>query len=138
VAAIARRRRTPDPTTRALAAALGAARVIVGTGAMFATGPALRLLGFRSDDGENRALARLAGGRDVALGTLALVAVDDARRLRPITLANAAVDAADAAAFVVALVRGDGIDRAAVLGAGSASLAAVTGLWLAARVEDSW
>jgi hypothetical protein len=129
------RRESPDPTTRRMAAGLGVARMAIGAGALLATGPALRLLGFDPAGGETRALARLAGGRDVALGALALLAVDDASELRAVTLANAGVDAADAATFLTALAAHEGAERAALLGAPSALLASATGFWLAKRLE---
>jgi len=131
----ASRRRAPDSGARAVASALGGVRAALGVGALLVTGPALRLLGFDAADGRARALTRLAGSRDLALGALALVALEDARALRAITLTNAGVDAADAGTFLVALIRRDGIDRAAALGAGSATAASALGFLLAERLR---
>ena len=130
-----RRRRAPEAGVRAIAVGLGGVRAALGLAALAATAPALRLLGFDAEDGQARALTRLAGSRDLALGALALVALEDPGALRAITLANAGVDAADAGTFLIALIRRDGVDRAAVLGAGSATAASALGFLLAERLR---
>lgn len=126
-------RRRPDATSRTLAVALGAGRVAIGLGATLATGPALQALGFGETDGAGRALARMAGARDLALGALVAASAADASALRSASLACAAADAGDALVFGTALLRRDGIDRAAI-GGGAAALTA-TGLhvWIASR-----
>jgi hypothetical protein len=126
-------RRRPESIARNLAVVLGAGRVAIGLGATLATGPALRALGFSESDGAGRALARMAGARDLALGALVAASAADRSALRSASLACAAADAGDALVFGTALVRRDGIDRAAI-GGGAAALAA-TGLhvWIASR-----
>jgi uncharacterized protein DUF4267 len=116
---------------------LGLARVAFGAGALLTTRTALGLLGFTraADAPETRAVARLAGTRDVALGSFTLAALEDRRALRAVTLANACVDAADAITFAVPLAGRQGIDRAALLGASSATAASVAGFWLASRLR---
>ena len=120
---------------RQLALGLAAGRVLLGAGIWLAHKPAMKALGFDGSTGEARALARLAGTRDLAMGALALSSGDDPERLRAATRANALVDAGDALAFGIALVRRDGIDGAALRGVAAASAATVAGLWLAAEVE---
>ena len=73
-----------------------------GSGALLATRPALRGLGFAETDAAGLALGRLAGGRDVAIGLLTLAARDDPGALRAAALVAAAVDAADALTFALA------------------------------------
>jgi hypothetical protein len=117
-----------DPLGRQAALAIAAGRVGIGVGALLATGPALRALGFPPADGAARSLARLAGGRDIALGLLAIAARDDRRALRTATLVAAAVDAADAVSLGLA-----GADpatrKAGLLGSASGGSAALAGLW---------
>ena len=129
---MSRFRRRPDFPEREVARGLGALRVAVGVAALAATSEALRGLGLERG-ASARALARLAGSRDVALGALALAAAGDRRLLRAVSLVNACVDAADAATFAAPLARRQGIDRASILGVGSAAAASSVGLWLAAR-----
>jgi hypothetical protein len=47
------------------------------TNQRFATGPALRVLGFAESDAAGHALARLAGSRGIALGLLRIAAPED-------------------------------------------------------------
>jgi hypothetical protein len=106
----------------------------IGIGALLAPRPALRALGFPACEGAAATfVTRLAGGRDVALGALAFLSRDDPRAHRAICLTNACVDACDAAVSANALARREGIDRGAAVGVLSASLAAATGAWVAAR-----
>jgi hypothetical protein len=114
---------------------LGVARVAIGAAAWMAPAAGMRFLGFDPEDPQNRALARLAGTRDLALGLLALGALGEPRMMRATSLANACVDAGDATAFAIALVRREGIDRAAVMGTVSASAASAAGFWLANRLN---
>jgi hypothetical protein len=126
--------RRPDATSRAAALGLAVGRLAIGTGATLATRRALAATGFGETDGAGRALARMTGARDLALAGLVLTALDDRRRLRAATAAAAFADAADAAAFGVALARRDGIDRAGAVGVVAASAATTAGLWLHRRL----
>lgn len=129
-------RRDPaaDRLTRLLAVGLAGGRLAIGTGIWLTPGPALRGLGFDPGQAPVRALGRLAGTRDLATGALAIATLGDAAAMRRVALANAAIDAGDALTFAIALVRRDGIDRAAVGGALSAATAAAAGAVLAARL----
>lgn len=133
-----RRRSNPDAAARAVTLAVAAGRIGIGVGAMFATRPALRALGFPETDPSGRALAKLAGGRDIALGALAFAARDNREALRTACLAGLAVDAGDALSLGAAAARGEELDRAAVLGALSGATAAAAGAWAAGRLgQDS-
>src|ERR1700742_3017100 len=79
---MARRRRQPDPLARAAVLGIAGGRIAIGVGAVLATRPALKALGFEATDTSTRALARLAGGRDIAIGLLAFAARDDPAALR--------------------------------------------------------
>lgn len=117
-----------DPRARQALLAIAAGRTAIGVGALLATGPALRALGFPRPDSSGRALARLTGGRDVALGLLAFAARDDREALRAAALAGAAVDCVDALSLGLAAAAPE--TRAAGLtGFASGGAAAVTGLW---------
>ena len=129
-------RRKTDPLGRRLALTLGASRVALGVGGLFATRPTLKALGFSQTDGAGRALAKLAGGRDLGLGLLTLASRDDAAALRTITLAAAVLDGADA--FSLGLAARDGDTRRAGLGGvASGGAAAIAGLWAWRRLGDS-
>jgi hypothetical protein len=121
-------RRRSDPLARQAVLGIAAGRIAIGVGAVFATRPALRALGFAEIDTAGAALGRIAGGRDIALGLLALAARDDRRALRIAALAGAAVDAADAVTFATA-ARDPLARRAGVTGILSGSAAAITGVW---------
>jgi type IV secretory pathway protease TraF len=130
------RRGRIDPLGRRAALALGGARVGLGIGALFVTGPTLKALLFGETDSVGRALAKLAGGRDLALGLMTLALRDDAQALRTVTLAAAALDAADA--FSLGLVARDGDTRLAGLGGVvSGGGAALAGAWAWHRLGDS-
>lgn len=90
------------PRGRRLALVLGAGRLGLGVGALFATRPVLKILLFGRTDAVGESLGKLAGARDLTLGALTLAARDDAARLRTLTLTAAALDAADAIAFGLA------------------------------------
>ena len=107
---------------------IGASRIAVGAGALLTTRPALRALGFGETDAAGTALAKVLGARDLALGALTLAARDDRDALRAAALAAAALDAADAVAFSLAL--GDPETRQAGLaGVATATAAALAGAW---------
>jgi hypothetical protein len=108
--------------------AIAGGRIAIGVGALFATRPALKVLGFGETDAVGLALGRVAGGRDIALGLLALAAHDDRKALRIAALAAAAVDAADAVTFGVA-AKDPLARRAGIGGALSGSAAAIAGAW---------
>jgi hypothetical protein len=126
-----------DDLGRTALLGIAAARVAIGAGALFASRPALRALGFPQPGATANALAKLAGGRDIALGALALLARDEPALLRTTGLVAAAVDAADALTFGFAARRKDGIGQAGLLGAVSGSAAAIGGLWAAHRLRPS-
>ncbi|MCB0874645.1 MAG: hypothetical protein R2718_06150 [Solirubrobacterales bacterium] len=125
----------PDDLARLGAIAIALGRIAIGVGAAGLTRPALRALGFTDPDGATVALARLAGGRDIALGLHGLAVRDDPPELRRSVLLGAAVDAGDAAAFAVALIRGDGIDRTAAMNIPIAGSAVIAGAWVASRLS---
>lgn len=118
------------PGTLARQAVLGiaAGRLAIGVGALLATGPALKVLGFPAADTGGRALARLAGSRDIALAAFTFAARDDAAMLRNAALMAGAVDFADAVSFALA-GRDPGAGRAAAQGVASGGAATVVGLW---------
>lgn len=127
-----RRRRRPDPLARAAVLGIAAGRIGIGVGALLATRPALKVLGFDSSDTSARALARIAGGRDIALGLLTFAAREDRAALREVTAAAAAVDLGDAIVFGIA-GRDPAAGRAAVQGILSGGGAAVVGAWATRR-----
>jgi hypothetical protein len=121
-------RRRIDPLGRQTVLAIATGRIAIGLGALFATRPALKVLGFPETDAVGLALGRIAGGRDVALGLLALAAHDDRRALRIAALAGAAVDASDAITFGLA-AKDPIARRAGIGGVVSGSAAALGGAW---------
>ncbi len=123
-----RRSEKPDPLARQAVLGIAAGRLAIGVGALLATGPALKVLGFPAADTGGRALARLAGSRDIALAALTFAARDDAAALRSAALIASAVDFADAVSFAVA-GRDPAAGRAAAQGAASGGAATVVGLW---------
>jgi len=129
-----RTHRRPDPLSKLAAAGIAAGRASIGLGISFATKPALRALGFSETDASGRTLARIAGSRDLALAGLTVASLDDRNALRRVSIAAAATDAGDVVAFGLALARREGIDRAAIVGAGSAFASVVLGIWLADRL----
>jgi hypothetical protein len=128
-----RRRRKPDPLARAAVLGIAGGRIAIGVGALLATRPALRVLGFEASDTSARALARIAGGRDIALGLLTFAARDDRERLREAAAVATAVDLGDAIAFGIA-GRDPAAGRAAVQGILSGGGATVVGAWALRRL----
>jgi hypothetical protein len=128
--------RQPDRLARAGAIVVAVARIGIGAAALALTRPALRAIGFQRPGEESVALARLAGGRDIALGLHALLARDDAVRLRQLSLLGAAVDAGDAAAFGLALIGRERVDRTAWVNLPIAGSAVVAGAWVAVRLRS--
>jgi len=129
------RPKTVDARARRVALQIGASRVAIGVGALVATRPALKMLGFGHPEQAGMALAKLAGGRDVALGTLTLAAHDDARRLRTLLLVSSACDVADAVGLGLS-ARYPETRRAGLGGIVSGSAAALAGLWAYRRLGD--
>src|SRR6201996_1696320 len=128
------RRRKPDPLARAAVLGIAAGRTAIGVGALLATKPMLKALGFEASDTSTRALARIAGGRDIALGLLAFAARDDRAALREATAAAAAVDLGDALCFGIA--RPDpAAGRAAIQGLLSGAASAAVGAWAVRRLS---
>ncbi|HEV7771021.1 MAG TPA: DUF4267 domain-containing protein [Solirubrobacterales bacterium] len=123
-----RRRRKIDPLGRDTVLAIAAGRIGIGVGALLATKPALRALGFPPPDTAASSLARIAGSRDIALGLLAFAAREDREAIRTAAVVAAAVDAADALAFALA-GRDPRLRRAGISGVLSGSAAAVAGTW---------
>lgn len=128
------RSRKPDPLARTAVLGIAAGRIAIGAGALLATRPALKALGFEAADTSTRALARIAGGRDLALGLLAFAARDDRVALREATAAAAAVDLGDAICFAIA-GRDPAAGRAAVQGILSGGAAAAVGAWAVRRLS---
>jgi Domain of unknown function (DUF4267) len=126
------RRRKPDPFARAAVLAVAGGRTAIGVGALLATRPALRVLGFDASDTAARSLARIAGGRDIALGVLTFAARDDRVALREVTAVATAVDLGDAIVFGIA-GRDPAAGRAAVQGILSATTAVAIGAWATRR-----
>jgi hypothetical protein len=127
------RRNKVDAKARQVALQIGASRVAIGVGALVATRPALKALGFGEPEQTGMALAKLAGGRDIALGALTLAAHDDARRLRTLLLVSSACDVADAVGLGLS-VRHPETRRAGIGGIVSGSAAALAGLWAYRRL----
>jgi hypothetical protein len=127
------RRHKPDPLARTAVLGIAAGRTAIGVGAVLATRPALKVLGFEAADTSARALARIAGGRDIALGLLTLAGRDDRAALRNATAVAAAVDLGDAIAFGIA-GRDPAAGRAAVQGVLSGAAAAIVGAWALRRL----
>jgi hypothetical protein len=129
------RRNKVDAKARQVALQIGASRVAIGVGALVATRPALKVLGFGEPEQTGMALAKLAGGRDIALGALALAAHDDPRRLRTLLLVSSACDVADAVGLGLS-ARYPETRRAGLGGIVSGSAAALAGLWAYRRLGD--
>ena len=129
-----RRRRKPDPLARTAVLGIAAGRIGIGVGAVLATRPALKILGFDSSDTSARALTRIAGGRDIALGLLTFAARDNRAALREVAAAAAAVDLGDAILFGIA-GRDPAAGRAAVQGILSGGAAAAVGAWATRRLS---
>ncbi len=127
------RRRKPDPLARTAVLGIAAGRIAIGVGALLATRPALKVLGFEASDTSARALARIAGGRDIALGLLTFAARDDRERLRETAALATAVDLGDAICFGIA-GRDPAAGRAAVQGILSGGGATVVGAWAVRRL----
>lgn len=117
-----------------MAIGLAAGRLVIGAGIWLAPRRALTALGFDPEMAEVRTLGRLAASRDLAAGGVALAAIGDRDATRSTVLVNAAVDAGDALAFAIALVRREGSDRAALGGLLSAGLASTAAVLLARRL----
>jgi hypothetical protein len=129
-----RRRRKPDPLARAALVGIAGGRIAIGAGALLATRPALKVLGFEASDTSARALTRIAGGRDIALGLLTLAARDDRARLLEVAAVAAAVDLGDAICFGIA-GRDPAAGRAAIQGILSGGAAAAVGAWAVRRLS---
>lgn len=128
------RRRKPDPLARTAVLGIAAGRIGIGVGAVLATRPALKVLGFDASDTSARALARIAGGRDIALALLTFVARDDRVALREVAAVAAAIDLGDAIAFGIA-GRDPAAGRAAVQGILTGGAAAIVGSWALRRLS---
>jgi hypothetical protein len=126
------RRRKPDPLARAAVLGIAAGRIGIGVGALLATRPVLKVLGYDASDTAARSLARIAGGRDIAIGLLTFAARDDRIALREATAVAGAVDLGDAIVFGIA-GRDPAAGRAAVQGILSGGSAAAVSAWALRR-----
>jgi hypothetical protein len=122
-----------EALARATALELAAARVAIGVGTLFATRPALGVLGFGDTDASGSAMAKVLGARGLALGALTVASRGDRQALRAATLAGAALDAGDAVAFALA-TRDPETRRAGIGGLLAAGVAAGVGFWAARRL----
>jgi uncharacterized protein DUF4267 len=109
-------------------------RIALGLGAVLATRPGLKLLGFDPTDTSARALTRITGGRDIALGLLTIAVRDDRAHLRDAAAVTTAVDLGDAIFFGIA-GRDPAAGRAAVQGILSGGGATVVGAWAVRRLS---
>jgi hypothetical protein len=126
-------RRKPDPLARTAVLGIAAGRIGIGIGALLATRPVLKVLGFDPSDTSARSLARIAGGRDIAIGLLTFAARDDRAALREATAIAGAVDLGDAIVFGIA-GRDPAAGRAAVQGILSGGSAAAVSAWATRRL----
>jgi hypothetical protein len=105
----------------------------IGLGLLAAPELSLRALGFSEVSPAVKTLARIAGVRDFVLGGVTLAALEHPERLLSATVANAAADAGDTAAFALALR--DGERDAGLRGLAAALPATVAGIWAARRLS---
>ena len=105
----------------------------IGLGLFAAPETALRALGFTQVTPATVAVSRVAGIRDLVLGAVTLAALEDPERLGRATLANAAADAGDIAAFALALQAGE--RDAGTKGVAAAVSATTAGIWTAWRLR---
>lgn len=121
-----------------MARQLAIGRIVIGVLAMIAPALAARVFGFPAehDNGTARVMGRLFGVRDIVLGGLSLQFADDPAVARHLYRAGACVDAGDATSALVALVRRDGIDRAALGLFVIAGSATAVGIQLASAEEE--
>jgi hypothetical protein len=118
---------------RALAFALAAGRLAIGTGLWMAPTLSARLLGFGEIDARALTLARIAATRDLVIGAWQLSGVYEPERLAAASTAAAAADAGDALAFALAFRSKDrSIRRAGLRGMAAAVPAAIAGAVVAA------
>jgi len=127
------RRAETDRRARQLALGIGATRLAMGLGILFATRPALRALRFGETDAQGKALAKLGGGRDIAIGAMTLATRNDPQALRTTILLSSACDLADAVALG-ASARDQETRAAGIGGVISGGAAAIAGLWSARRL----
>jgi hypothetical protein len=106
----------------ALPAALGAALVLVGTGALIAPALASRTFGLPSDDRTAQAYMRAAGARDLILGAIVLGSLRDRPALRRTLAWTSLIGLTDAVA--VYAVRGPTVQHVGHVG-GFAAVALV-------------
>ncbi len=129
------RRKRVDARARRVALGLGATRLALGTGLLFATRPALRGMGFGSTNVSGEAVTRIGGGRDFALGALTLAARDDREALRAALLISGACDLADAFAMGIS-ARHPETRQAGLGGVLAGGAAAAACFWARRRLSD--
>jgi hypothetical protein len=121
-----------------VARSMAGGRIAIGVAALVAPRLAARAFGFPTDhdNATARALGRLFGVRELVLGALVLHFENDPRVAGYIYRLQAGVDAGDATSLGVALVKREGIDRAA-LGTIVVALGAAAGWTGLARAQGA-
>jgi hypothetical protein len=122
-------------TARRVVVAIAVGRIAIGGGALLASRPTLRALGFPGTDAPGQALAKLTGARDIVLGALTLGARDDLTALRAVTMATVAVDVSDALTLGLAGRRDSELRLAGIGGLASGGSAALAGAWAWRRLQ---
>jgi hypothetical protein len=135
VFAVRRRRVAEEPSVRLTALMLALGRCAIGAGIWLAPERSWKALGLGGTEGRALVLGRLAASRDLLLGAWTLAVLDDRERLRRAAAAVAAVDAADALAFALALGEGEEMREAAVRGLVAAVPATLAGAWVAHKLD---
>lgn len=117
---------------------LAIGRIVIGVLALIAPGLTARLFLFPAahDNGTARVMGRLFGIRDIVLGGLVLHFADEPSVARHLHRGLVCVDASDASSAVLALVRRDGIDRAALALLIVAGSATAIGIQLARAADE--
>jgi len=120
---------------RALAIAVGAARMGLGISVLLAPGAAMRAMLFGETNAAGHGVARLVGARDLGLGLAILAAREDRQSLRRLTVTGGLLDVADAVALGIS-VRNPGTRLAGIGGvlfAGSGAVLSARAAQLLAR-----
>jgi hypothetical protein len=129
-----RRRRRPDPLSRAALGAIAGGRVAIGLGALLAPGPVLRSLGFDGGDPGARAVTRMTGARDLGFAALTFGSFAEREGLRRAALITGGADAVDCAAFGAAAARSEGTVPTLILSSLAGAAAAALSAWAAERL----
>ena len=117
--------------------ASGFGRIAIGLAPFVAAKASSRMLGFPADHDNptTRLMARMFGVRDIGLGLLAFYGACHPEVLPVLALFQAAMDVGDLVSMINALVRRQGIDRAAWASSAFATVGALSwlGVWLLSR-----